>query len=107
MRSTLAGPLVDSESVTAMTSAPWRSKSATETSSSGRRALKIAVTSVPFAFAALASGASVASPAPRPTAMMRRQRGSSLKPTPSGPMMSSRSPVRNVSSPRVPAPVTL
>jgi hypothetical protein len=53
-----------------MTSAPWRSKRSTDTRSSGRRALKIAVTDVPLAFAAFASGASVASPAPLPTATM-------------------------------------
>ena len=106
MRSTLPGPLVCSESVTDDFRAVFLKRS-TETNSSGRRALKIAVTLVPLSFAALASGASVARPAPRPTATMCRHLESSVKPVPSGPMMSRWSPGLVKSSPRVPAPVTL
>ena len=88
-------------------SAPIASKRSADIITAGERALSTAVTPIPFAAASSASGASVASPTPRPTTTIRRQPGARVKPTPSGPNRSRRSPGASVASALVPLPVTL
>ena len=72
--------------------APRPSNSSRDMTTPGWRALRMAVTPTPFSFASCDSGASVASPTPRPSTTMFFQPGSSLKPTPSGPAMLKSSP---------------
>ena len=90
-----------------MVRAPSPSNRSFDITTPSWRALRIAVTPTPCSAASCESGASVASPTPRPSTTMFFQEGCSLKPTPSGPAMLKSSPGCNVAMPRVPRPSLL
>jgi hypothetical protein len=104
--STFSTELVPSVSSTPMASPTFENRSSAITNSA-LRALKIAVTRMPFSPASCESGPSVAMPTPRPSTTTCFQEGSTWKPTPSGPTMLSLSPGLRVASPLVPRPTHL
>ncbi|MAG98399.1 MAG: hypothetical protein CMM08_17135 [Rhodospirillaceae bacterium] len=105
--STSAGSELPSASVSVTTSAPSAAMLSADINSSGERALRMALTPMLAALAAVTSGARVARPTPRATMTIRRQVGSISKPWPSGPSTSKSSPGSSAAITRVPAPTTL
>ncbi len=90
-----------------MVLAPSPSNNSRDITTPGLRADRIAVTPTLFSAASCDSGASVASPTPRPSTTIFRHEGSSVKPWPSGPAMLKSSPGSSIAMPRVPRPSVL